>query len=365
MLNEPSSLAPRRARPRWQVLAVAAVAAASLHGWLLAPGVDLPAPADASRAVALQVREVPAPVPAATADSLPAEAQRPGKPAAPAKAKRVDVPPLPVDVAIQAQQPVESPEADIDAGLILQVAAPAATVSSSVTATAPAAASAATQGDAVPVYRTVLPPAFRLRYELHRGFFSGTGELSWKPSADHYEARLEGSLAGMNLLTQVSAGLLDAHGLAPVRYTDTRSRRATAAANFQRDKGKITYSGPQVEFPLVPGAQDRVSWMVQIGAILNAQPQLAAPEGKIVLFVSGAAGDADVWVFRYVGTENLRTDAGTWRTVKFTREPRKAYDRSVEVWLAPVRSHLPVRARFTANAGGDAFELLLRDIQLP
>ena len=43
----------------------------------------------------------------------------------------------------------------------------------------------------------------------------------------------------------------------------------------------------------------------------------------------------------------------------------KAYDRSVEVWLAPARNHLPVRARFTANAGGDAFELLLRDIQSP
>ena len=183
--------------------------------------------------------------------------------------------------------------------------------------------------------------------------------------SDRYEARLEGSIAGMNLLTQVSSGVLDAHGLAPVRYTDTRSRRGTAAANFQRDKAKITYSGPQVEFPLVPGAQDRVSWMVQIGAILNAQPQLAAPDGRIVMFVSGASGDADVWVFRYVGTENLRTDAGTWRTVKFTREPRKAYDRSVEVWLAPARQHLPVRARFTANAGGDAFELLLRDIQAP
>ncbi len=364
MLNEPSSLAPRRARPRWQVLAVAAAAAAALHGWLLAPGLEPGAQPDASRTAALQVREVPAPVVAVPADSVPAEAKRPSKGAAPVKAKRIETPPRPVDVAIEAQS-VESSGVDVDASLIRQVASPSATESATASSTAPAAASAATQAELVPVYRTVLPPAFRVRYELNRGFFSGTGELSWKPSADHYEARLEGSLAGMNLLTQVSSGVLDAHGLAPIRYTDARSRRATAAANFQRDKGKITYSGPQVEFPLVPGAQDRVSWMVQIGAILNAQPQLAAPEGKIVLFVSGAAGDADVWVFRYVGTENLRTDAGPWRTVKFTREPRKAYDRSVEVWLAPARHHLPVRARFTANAGGDAFELLLRDIQSP
>jgi len=169
----------------------------------------------------------------------------------------------------------------------------------------------------------------------------------------------------MNLLTQTSVGVFDANGLAPIRFTDTRSRRGTNAANFQRDKGKITYSGPQVEYPLVPGAQDRVGWMIQIGAILNADPKLAATDGKITMFVSGASGDADVWVFRYAGVENLRADSGPVRTVKFTREPRKAYDRSVEVWLAPAHHHLPIRARFTANAGGDAFELLLRDIQSP
>jgi hypothetical protein len=120
-----------------------------------------------------------------------------------------------------------------------------------------------------------------------------------------------------------------------------------------------------VEVPLIPGAQDRLSWMVQISGVLNADPRLAAPDGKVTLFVTGSAGDADVWVFRYAGTENLRTDSGIWKAVKFTREPRKAYDRTVEVWLAPTRNHLPIRARFTASADGAAFELLLRDIESP
>lgn len=252
----------------------------------------------------------------------------------------------PKDDAAPVQVAATSPPADAD--VIKNVAAP------------PGAAEVA-----VPVYRTVMPPPSTLRFELRKGFIPGSGELVWKPSGDRYEARLEGSVAGMNLLTQTSVGTLDAHGIAPSRYTDARSRRGTNAANFQRDKGKITYSGPQVEYPLVPGAQDRVSWMIQLGAILNADPKLAAPEGKISMFVSGANGDADVWVFQYVGAENLRTDFGTVRTVKFTRQPRKTYDRSVEVWLAPIRSHLPIRARFTANVGGDAFELLLRDIHSP
>jgi hypothetical protein len=81
--------------------------------------------------------------------------------------------------------------------------------------------------------------------------------------------------------------------------------------------------------------------------------------------VSGAQGDADVWNFRYAGVDTLRGESGPVRAVKFTREPRKPYDKLMEVWLDPARHHLPVRARATATAGGDVFELLLRDMQSP
>ena len=58
-----------------------------------------------------------------------------------------------------------------------------------------------------------------------------------------------------------------------MRFTDTRIRRATVAANFQREAGvngggKISFSGSAQELPLVPGVQDRVSWMVQLAAIV-------------------------------------------------------------------------------------------------
>jgi hypothetical protein len=347
-------------------------AAAVLHAALLAMGNELHLQVEPARTEAMQVRAVAAPQPAVTpptvqeAPALPAG--RPVTKPSPAPSPAVPKPDLPspdtkpveplppaadADLAPAQLAKAADPPAPVDPQLVVQVAAPAAT------------ASTPSQGETVPVYKTVLPPPFKMRYSLNRGFFSGSGELSWKPSGDKYELRLDGTVAGMTLLTQQSTGLLDTHGIAPVRFTDTRSRKGTAAANFQRDKGKITYSGPSVEVPLLPGTQDRLSWMVQIGAILNADPKLAAPDGKVTLFVTGSAGDADVWVFRYSGTENLRTDSGIWKAVKFTREPRKAYDRTVEVWLAPTRNHLPIRARFTASADGGAFELLLRDIESP
>lgn len=361
------------------MLAVPLAAAAVLHAVVLTMGDELELPVVPERTAAVQVRSVPQPespaapvvpvmlqAPPAGADrtrsapatvavpaptELPNPAQTPPEPTSGSTPESTpasgDSEPQPPPV-----KPADSP-APVDASLVVQVAAPAAQ------------ASAASSGEAVPVYKTLLPPPFRMRYSLSRGFFSGSGALAWKPSGDRYDLRLEGTVAGMTLLTQQSTGLIDAHGIAPVRFTDTRPRKGTAAANFQRDKGKITYSGPQVEVPLVPGAQDRLSWMVQIAAILNAEPKLALPDGRVTLFVTGAAGDADVWVFRYAGTENLRTDSGLWKAVKFTREPRKAYDRTVEVWLAPARQHVPIRARFTANADGTAFELLLRDIETP
>jgi len=215
----------------------------------------------------------------------------------------------------------------------------------------------------VPTYRTQFPPAASLRYDLRRGFLSGTGELQWKPGAEkHYELRLEGHVAGLSILVQTSQGSIDEAGLAPLRYVDQR-RRDTRAANFQRDKGRITFSGPAVEFPLLPGSQDRLSWMVQLGAILNAEPQRATSGARVAMFIVGARGDGDVWVFRFAGTESVDTGLGTLHAVKFTREPRKPYDTQVEVWLAPAHSHLPVRAKLTSAPDGSSLELLLREMQ--
>ncbi|WP_280153643.1 DUF3108 domain-containing protein [Piscinibacter sp. XHJ-5] len=320
-----------------------------LHGLLLnSDGLAVTAP---PRAPAVSVRTVEVSAPLATPAAPLVTQPLPAPPAAPPRRA-----PAPRAVSPVAASPLRAEPAPIEI-------APSAIVS---TAAGPSAPSDPPESrDTVPLYRTVLASPATLHYEMKRGFLSGIGALHWKPAGGTYETRLEGHVAGAHVLTETSTGTLDTHGLAPLRYTDWRARRAISAANFQRDKGKITYSGPQVEHALPAGAQDRVSWMVQIGAVLNAEPHRATPGGRLSFFVSGAQGDADVWTFRYVGTEAVTTRLGPLRAVRFTREPRKTYDRQVDVWLAPEREHLPVRARFTTQANGEVFELLLRDIQSP
>jgi hypothetical protein len=46
-------------------------------------------------------------------------------------------------------------------------------------------------------------------------------------------------------------------------------------------------------------------------------------------------------------------------TLKLLREARKAYDTRAEIWLDPMRAHLPVRAVLAQQDGGAALELQL------
>jgi hypothetical protein len=239
---------------------------------------------------------------------------------------------------------------------VAALAPPAATTPAS--AASPAAAG---EGAPPPLYATQIPPSATLRYELRRGRLTGSGDLRWQVEAGRYALRLEGSVVGLNVLTQVSEGEFDAHGLAPVRFTDQRARRAAVAANFEREAGRIRFSGPSTELPWQPGVQDRLSWMIQLAAVAAADPALVAEGQRITLLVVGARGDGSSWSFRSLGKESLSIFGATVDTVHLLREPRSPYDTRVEVWLDPARHHLPIRATL-GTTDEDRLELRLREL---
>ncbi|HEY2558509.1 MAG TPA: DUF3108 domain-containing protein [Caldimonas sp.] len=213
-----------------------------------------------------------------------------------------------------------------------------------------------------PVYHTRLPPPATLHYEVRRGLLSGEGQIRWQRAGDGYRLVLDASIAGLTLLLQTSEGAIDANGVAPVRFVDRRARRAAQAANFVRDAGKITFSGTAVEWPLLAGSQDRLSWMIQLAGIAAAQPELLVEGGRISMAVAGARGDADVWTLRYAGVETIETRRGAVRAVKLVREARSAYDTSAEIWLDPEHSYLPARATQRNGSGAVEYDLLLERI---
>lgn len=218
----------------------------------------------------------------------------------------------------------------------------------------------------VPVYATQLPPSVRLRYESRRGLASGVAELLWQQQGGGYRLSLQGQALGAPFMSWASSGGLDSAGLAPLRYAESRRGREVRAANFQRDTARVTFSGPQVEHPLVPGMQDRLSWLVQLPAVLQANPALAQPGEQVQLAVVGTRGDAEVWTFTVQGRGPLDLPAGPVAdAVHLLREPRRPYDTQVQVWLDPARGHLPVQAWLRVRATGEGTELRLLEQASP
>lgn len=362
--------APRR--PRVAPLAAAALLALLLHGVLLGLvpvgagfGLD-----EAVRPV-MRARQIvlapPQPVPPPA--TLPRQARAPAAPqarvAAPAPAP-VDSPGLdPPAAAPLPPEPIPAPAATALDGAPPAAESPAGAVAPIDAGAVPPPPPADAGGVQMPTFATRLPPAAVLRFELRRAGLSGEGELAWQPRADGYAMAMNARGFGLQLITWASEGGYDPHGLAPNRFVDQRRARDVRAANFQREAGKITFSGPPVEYPLVPGAQDRLSWMVQLPAIVAAAPE-AFPDGtRIPIFVVGARGDGDVWTFVVQGTEPVETVGGrVGAAVRLLREPRKPFDTRVEVWLDPARHHLPVRVKLTLAQTGEGNEFVLREMTL-
>lgn len=229
-------------------------------------------------------------------------------------------------------------------------------------------------GPPLPRYATRLPPPATLQYTLLREGPGAPGrpglqaELRWRPEAGRYTLTLGFGAAGW-----ASVGGLDAHGVAPERHVETRRGRELRAANFRREAGptggRISYSGPPVEHPLLPGAQDRLSWMLQLPAVLEADPALGQPGSEVQLFVAGVRGDAAVWAFVVAGRGAIDLPAGTVaEAVHLQREPPRPYDTRVDVWLDPAHHHLPVRVRLQHRGGegeGASTDFVLTQLSLP
>lgn len=221
-------------------------------------------------------------------------------------------------------------------------------------------------GAPLPAYATRLPPAATLRYALQRGGTTGVAELRWRPAGGRYLLALDSIGPGGQSLGSASQGGLDTNGMAPERYTEGRRGREARAVNFQRESGRITFSGPSLHYPLLPGAQDRLSWMLQLPAVMEAEPALREPGSEVLLFVVGTRGDAEVWVFTVQGRETVNTPGGPVAgALHLRRQPRRPYDTQVDAWLDPARHHLPVRLLLQHTPAGPGAELVLEQHTAP
>lgn len=317
----------------------------ALHAWLVGGLWFAPPPAPVpGRGGALHVRVV---------ELAPARpVQRPGT---------LD-PPAAGEATLPATPPVDEPQpragegsrapsaataARLAAASAPRLAAASAPVPASAVQGAAVAPSPAAAGSAPPLYPTRLPPAGSWAYTLQRDGRSAPARLQWQHDGARYSAQLDAADAQ---LQWDSRGALDDAGLQPERFVDRRDRRRDAA-NFEREGGRIGYSGNAADQPAWRGSQDRLSLLLQLAAILDARRAPPAVGEAFLLHVSGARGDAALWRFEVQGPERITLADGSQRfALKLLREPTGPYDLRAEVWTDPGHHHLPLRARFTSGA---------------
>lgn len=299
----------------------------------LAPAAP-PAVAPIAAPAAPRKRKPPAPVRAAT--PLSADLPNPSGEAAPPSPPVTDAAEIPrpappsssPEVAAQDATPQNGSAADVDQ----QAAAPRPP-----------------REPASSVNAYAVPGSVRFKYQLETNKFpfSANADLLWQQNGESYDARLEISAFGQARV-QTSHGAITPDGLAPLRFSD--KYRSEVAAHFNREQGKVTFSANTPDVPLLAGAQDRLSILVQLAAMIAGDPAQFPPATTVTVQTIGPR-DADTWLFTVGEMEKLALPGGEQATLKLVRNPRQEFDQKVELWLAPALGYLPARIRITEPNG--------------
>jgi hypothetical protein len=219
-----------------------------------------------------------------------------------------------------------------------------------------------------PVYATLAPPSATLHYALvQEGAASasspGSAELEWIRSADAFSLRLATASADRPPREWQSTGTFDTAGVAPLRLVERERGRDKRAINFDRDGGRVRFSGASGTLAIAPGAQDRWSWIAQLAAIAEAGARRGHRPAAWDLQVAGLRGELERWTFRVLppgdpppelrsqGNELSATGDRAPALLHVLRVAERPYDLRIEAWLSPSLHHLPAGLRMSTPPG--------------
>jgi hypothetical protein len=188
----------------------------------------------------------------------------------------------------------------------------------------------------------------------------GEAKLIWQQDGEKYA--LEFSVSSfVELLNYKSTGTMASQGLMPIDFYDKTGFKSTVAAHFVYAQNKITFSTTPTETTLIAGAQDRNSILLQIAGMLAADPARYMP-GTTFSIQTVSAREAEPWLFTMNEPETLNLETESHIALRLTRNPRREFDRKIELWFAPAMNYLPVRYRQT-ESNGDYQDLVWKSTQ--
>ncbi|GAA4357398.1 hypothetical protein GCM10023165_51250 [Variovorax defluvii] len=353
----------------WRTLALLAAAVLLAHLALLALAPTGAGPHPSPVAAKFSTRTIVLAPPAPAPEPPPPVAAKPPtprlvRPRPPAPAPRAPSPPVAESPAPDTPVPAEAP-APAEPATAEAALGPGAGDPTGVAPSPSGGAGIGTAGGAAEAPAPIQVPgpvqlAFAVTGQLGAAPMQGVfGKLVWQQDGQQYDAQLSLTFLFKTIRSQHSSGNIGPGGIEPVRFSD--KRRSEVASHFMRDQGQIVFSNNAPSVPLLPGAQDRLSVIMQLGALLAGDPARYPPGSAFAIQTAGPR-DADLWIFKVDENEHLSLPAGEFEARKLTRNPRKPFDDKVELWIAPALGYLPVRIRQT-QSNGDFADFQLRDAQ--
>ncbi len=181
--------------------------------------------------------------------------------------------------------------------------------------------------------------------------------LNWRQDGRLYDAKWALYSPRFGEHTRVATGLLAPQGLVPVEAALRTPEAQTM--RFDYPARQLHFSATGADAPLRPGAQDRLSVLLQLGALLAGDAR-RYPVGTVIELPAAHPHGPGTWRFAVQAEEPVAAMKGRdVPALRLVHAPENAQDARVEVWLGRTVNYLPVRVRIT-EPNGDTVEHTLQ-----
>ena len=207
------------------------------------------------------------------------------------------------------------------------------------------------------------PSSVRATYEIYKsGIPIGLIEEAYILSKDRYTlistTRATGLLAifrpGKIVLS--SSGLVGAHGLKPVNFSDLREgeggKNRSAEFDWNTMRLTMTQQTQRTVVPLPEDTQDRLSAMYQFMFLPLAKADTLS-------FHMTNGGKLDIYNYRITHGQSVTVPLGTFKALYVASVPEAGSNRT-EIWLAAEHANFPYKMVITDPDGGSLTQVLTR-----
>jgi hypothetical protein len=125
--------------------------------------------------------------------------------------------------------------------------------------------------------------------------------------------------------------------------------------SFDYTARQVHFGAPNTDAPLRAGEQDRLSVLLQLGALLAGDAK-RYPVGSVIELPAAHPYGTGTWRFAVEAEEQVTALQGqALPTLRLTHYAESDSDARIQVWLGRTINYLPVRLRIT-ESNGDTVE---------